>query len=55
MTLRHIVAKGVGLTQPSTFLVVSFTVDGTAGTITQVRNQAGPFANPVTWKVTRIE
>ena len=54
MTLRHLVAKGAAFS-PTTFLVVTFTVDGKTGTVTQVRNQNGPFPNPVTWKVTRLE
>lgn len=30
-------------------------LEGNTLTIAQVRNQAGPFANPITLKLTRVE
>jgi hypothetical protein len=55
--LRHIIAKGVGAYNATVPLVVSFKVDasGKTGTITQVRGAQGPFQNPVTWRIERLE
>ena len=55
LILRHLVAKGAGAVTATVPLVVSFKVDGTAASITQVRGASGPFENPVTWKLTRLE
>lgn len=54
-TQRVLVAKAPGLMQPDAFYVMSFKVDGDTLTLTQVRNNAGPFPNPVTFKLTRVE
>lgn len=59
LELKHIISKGVGAysAPASAPLVVSFKVDsnGKTGTITQVRGAQGPFPNPVTWKIERLE
>jgi hypothetical protein len=57
LELRHIIAKGVAAysAPANSPLVVSFKVEGNTGTITQVRSAAGPFQNPVSWKVERLE
>jgi hypothetical protein len=54
-TLRDIAAKSPALLQPGAFIVVSFRREGDTAWITQVRSQAGPFPNPVTWKLSRLE
>src|SRR5262245_46813435 len=57
LELRHIISKGVGAysVPANAPLVVTFKVEGNTGTITQVRSAQGPFQNPVTWKVERLE
>jgi hypothetical protein len=55
LILRHLVAKGAGAVDATVPLVVSFKVDGNAASITQVRGAQGPFQNPVTWRLTRLE
>jgi hypothetical protein len=55
--LRHLVAKNPApVTQPGALLVVSFKVEGKdTAWITQVRTNAGPFQNPFTLKLKRLE
>jgi hypothetical protein len=54
-TQRVLVAKAPGLMQPDALYVMAFKLDGNTMTLTQVRNNAGPFPNPVTFKLTRLE
>ena len=54
-TQNVLVAKAPGLMQPGASYVMSFKFDGDTLMITQVRNQAGPFPNPVTFTLTRLE
>ncbi len=54
-TQRVLVAKAPALMQPGAFYVLSFKVEGDTLLLTQVRNQTGPFANPITYRATRLE
>ena len=55
MTMRPIAAKNPAVMGPETFITYSYKLDGDTMWVTQQRNQSGPFANPVTVKVVRIE
>jgi len=49
------VAKGTAAMAPGNFAEGTFTVSGDNLTVTQVRNQAGPIANPVTVHAVRAK
>jgi Lipocalin-like domain len=49
------VAKGTAAMAPGNFAEGTFTVSGDNLTVTQVRNQAGPIANPVTVRAVRAK
>ena len=53
--MSKLISKGPALMRPDAFYVMSFKVDGNTMTLTQVRNSAGPFPNPITYKLTRVE
>ena len=55
MTMRPIAAKNPAVMSPGVFITYSYKLDGDTMWVTQQRNQNGPFANPVTVKVVRIE
>jgi hypothetical protein len=40
---------------PGVFIVYSYKLDGDILRVTQQRNQNGPFANPATIKLVRVE
>lgn len=55
ITMRPIAAKNPAVMGPGVFITYSYKLDGDTMWVTQQRNQNGPFANPVTVKVVRIE
>jgi hypothetical protein len=55
MTMRPIAAKNPAVMGPGVFITYSYKLDGDTMWVTQQRNQTGPFANPVTVKVVRVE
>ena len=55
ITMRPIAAKNPAVMGPGVFITYSFKLDGDTMWVTQQRNQNGPFANPVTVKVVRVE
>jgi hypothetical protein len=55
MTMRPIAAKNPAVMGPGVFITYSYKLDGDTLWVTQQRNQNGPFANPVTIKLVRIE
>jgi hypothetical protein len=55
LTLHPQASKSPAAMAPGAFIVCAFKIDGNTLTITQQRNQAGPYAAPVTFKLTRIE
>lgn len=55
ITLRAIVTKDPAGTRQAAATTWSYKVDGNTLTMTQKTNQAGPIANPITLKFTRLE
>ena len=55
ITMRPIAAKNPAVMGPGVFITYSYKLDGDTMWVTQQRNQNGPFANPVTVKVVRVE
>ena len=55
ITMRPIVSKNPAVMGPSVFITYSYTLDGNTLSITQQRNQNGPFSNPFTLKLVRVE
>jgi hypothetical protein len=55
VTMRPIAAKNPAVMGPGVFITYSYKLDGDTMWVTQQRNQNGPFANPVTIKVVRVE
>ena len=55
ITMRPIAAKNPAAMGPGAFIAYSYKLDGNTMWVTQLRNQNGPFANPVTVKVVRVE
>ena len=55
LTLHPQASKSPAAMASGAFIVCSFKVDGTTLTIAQQRNQAGPYASPVTFTLKRIE
>jgi hypothetical protein len=55
MTMRPIAAKNPAVMGQGVFIIYSYKLDGNTMWVTQERNQHGPFANPVTIKVVRVE
>jgi hypothetical protein len=53
--MHPLVAKNPAATVPGASITYSYKVDGDTLWVTQQRNQNGPFANPVTVKVVRVE
>ena len=53
--MRPIVLKNPAVMGPGVFITYSLKRDGNTMWVTQQRNQTGPFANPFTIKVVRIE
>ena len=55
VTFRPIVSKNPAVMGPGVFITYSYQLDGDTLSLTQQRNQNGPFANPFTLKLVRVE
>ena len=55
ITMRPIAAKNPAVMGPGVFMTYSYKLDGDTMWVTQHRNQNGPFTNPVTVKIVRVE
>ena len=55
MTMRPIAAKNPAVMGPGVFITYSYKMDGNTLSLTQQRNQNGPFTNPFTLKLVRVE
>ena len=55
ITMRPIASKNPAVMGPGVFISYSYKLDGDSLTLTQVRNQAGPYANPFSLKLVRVE
>jgi hypothetical protein len=55
ITMRPIAAKNPAVMGPGVFITYSYKLDGDTLSLTQQRNQNGPFANPFTLKLVRVE
>jgi hypothetical protein len=53
--MTRVAAKGPAAMASGNFLEATFTINGDNLAITQVRNQAGPIANPTTVRLTRAK
>jgi hypothetical protein len=55
VTMRPIASKNPAVMGPGVFITYAYTLDGNTLSLTQQRNQNGPFANPFTLKLVRVE
>ena len=55
MTMRPIASKNPAVMGPGVFITYSYKLEGDTLSLTQQRNQNGPFANPFTLKLVRVE
>ena len=55
ITMRSLVAKNQAAMTPGAFVSYTYTLEGNILRVTELRNQEGPFANPVTITAVRIE
>jgi hypothetical protein len=55
LTVHPVASKSPAAMAPGAFIVYSYKLDGDTLSITQVRNQSGPFPNPFTAKMVRVE
>ncbi len=55
VTMRPIASKNPAVMGAGIFITYSYTLDGDILSLTQQRNQNGPFASPFTLKLTRVE
>jgi len=55
ITMRPIAAKNPAVMGPLVFITYSYKLEGDTLSLTQQRNQNGPFANPFTLKLGRVE
>jgi len=55
VTMRPIASKNPAVMGPGVFITYAYKLDGDTLTLTQQRNQNGPFANPFTLKLVRVE
>lgn len=55
ITMRPIAAKNPAAMVPGSFIAYSFRMEGNTLYVTQLRNQQGPFTNPATFKLMRVE
>jgi hypothetical protein len=55
ITMRPIASKNPAVMGPGVFIAYGYKLDGDTLTLTQQRNQAGPFPNPFTFKLLRVE
>jgi hypothetical protein len=55
ITMRPIASKNPAVMGPGVFITYSYKLEADILSLTQQRNQAGPFANPFTLKLVRVE
>ena len=55
ITMRPIASKNPAVMGPGVFITYAYKLDGNTLTLTQQRNQNGPFANPFALKLLRVE
>jgi hypothetical protein len=55
ITMRPIASKNPAVMGPGIFITYAYKLDGDTLSLTQQRNQNGPFANPFTLKLARVE
>ena len=55
ITMRPIASKNPAVMGPGVFIAYAYKLEGDSLSLTQARNQSGPFANPFTLKLTRVE
>jgi hypothetical protein len=55
ITMRPIASKNPAVMGSGVFITYSYRLEGDTLSLTQQRNQNGPFANPFTLKLTRVE
>lgn len=55
ITMRPIASKNPAVMGPGVFITYAYQLDGNTLSLTQQRNQNGPFANPFTLKLVRLE
>ena len=55
ITMRPIASKNPAVMGPGVFITYTFKLEGDTLSLTQQRNEKAAFANPVTFKLTRVE
>jgi len=55
ITMRPIASKNPAVMGPGVFITYAYKLEGDSLSLTQARNQSGPFANPFTLRLTRVE
>ena len=55
ITMHPLASKSPAAMAPGAFIVCSYKLDGDTLSVTQVRNQGGPYPSPVTFKDVRVE
>jgi hypothetical protein len=55
VTMRPIASKNPAVMGPGVFITYAYKIDGNTLSLTQQRNQNGPFAAPFTLKLVRVE
>lgn len=55
ITMRPIASKNPAIMGPGVFITYAYKLDGDKLSLTQQRNQNGPFANPFTLELVRVE
>ena len=55
ITMRPIASKNPAVMGPRVFITYSYKLDGDTLSLTQQRNQDGPFTNPFTLRLVRVE
>ena len=55
ITMRPIASKNPAVMGPGVFITYSFKLEGDTLSLTQQRNQNGPFPNPFSFKAVRVE
>ena len=55
ITMRPIASKNPAVMGPGVFITYAYTLEGDTLSLTQQRNQRGPFANPFSFKAVRVE
>jgi lipocalin-like protein len=55
VTMRPIASKNPAVMGPGVFITYAYKLDGNTLSLTQQRNQKGPFENPFTLKLVRVE